>query len=601
MQDYYKMSDNKQFQDLFPEMYPEAINRHDLKTMTTKNVTFVTTESCNLACTYCYQCDKNNTRFMTKEVAKTAVENMFDKTKMKKYLNEDLHKCVIIEFIGGEPFLNVDVMDFTVDYFRYLAYKNNSVWAKNYMINVTTNGTLNHTEKVKKFIEKNKERLSVSITIDGDKKLHDSCRVFHDGTGSYDVVYRNVQEAIQLFGLNSTKVTFAPENIDKINTAIPHLFNIGLTNINANCVFENVWKPEHAQIFYKELLQLADYMIENKIYKTGYCSIFDETIGQPMPETENKNWCFKAGTKILTPNGNINIEDLSIGDKVISGDGSIQCVEKTNKRQSNNTAILKASNVDDTYTTLEHPYLVKKNNTDNIEWINVKNIKKGDKIAYYYHCSNLKNKEIDFKNYDELHDILWCDVIDIITDCDSYEVYNLTVSNTHTFIANGCIVHNCGGDGQMLAIGTDGTIYPCIRYMKYSLSNKNRKEIVIGNVNDGLIDKEENPLFEEMCGITRRSQSTDECFYCPVGSGCSWCTAWNYDVFGTTNKRATFICIMHKARVLANYYYWNKVFKLIDEERIEKGYQPLKKEFKLNLNEEEIDFISSGKGIPKIQ
>lgn len=370
MTDYYKMSDSKQFQDLFPEMYPEAINRNDLSTMTTKNVTFVTTESCNLACTYCYQCDKNNTRYMSKEVAKTAVENMFNKTKMKKYLNEDLHKCVILEFIGGEPFLNVDVMDFVVDYFRYLAHKNNSVWANNYMINVTTNGTLNHTEKVKKFIEKNKERLSVSITIDGNKELHDACRVFHDGTGSYDVVYRNVKEAIELFGLNATKVTFAPENIDKINTAIPHLFSIGLTNINANCVFEDVWKPEHSQIFYKELLQLADYMLENKIYKTGYCSIFDETIGQPIPETENKNWC--------------------------------------------------------------------------------------------------------------------------------------------------------GGDGQMLAIGTDGTIYPCIRYMKYSLSNKNRKEIVIGNVNDGLIDKKENPLFEEMCGITRRSQSTDECFYCPVGSGCSW-------------------------------------------------------------------------------
>lgn len=57
---------------------------------------------------------------------------------------------------------------------------------------------------------------------------------------------------------------------------------------------------------------------------------------------------------------------------------------------------------------------------------------------------------------------------------------------------------------------------------------------------------------------------------------------------------------MHKARVLANYYYWNKLYKLVDKERVEKGYMPLQREFKLNLNKEEIDFISSGKGIPEI-
>jgi len=38
--------------------------------------------------------------------------------------------------------------------------------------------------------------------------------------------------------------------------------------------------------------------------------------------------------------------------------------------------------------------------------------------------------------------------------------------------------------------------------------------------------------------------------------GCGWCSAYNYEVFGTPNKRATYICCMHKARVLANVYYW---------------------------------------------
>ena len=57
--------------------------------------------------------------------------------------------------------------------------------------------------------------------------------------------------------------------------------------------------------------------------------------------------------------------------------------------------------------------------------------------------------------------------------------------------------------------------------------------------------------------ITRRSQSTDECFNCPIAGGCAWCSAYNYQITGTPDKRVTYICVMHKARVLANEYYWH--------------------------------------------
>ncbi|MEG2136087.1 MAG: hypothetical protein RR150_08365, partial [Clostridia bacterium] len=48
---------------------------------------------------------------------------------------------------------------------------------------------------------------------------------------------------------------------------------------------------------------------------------------------------------------------------------------------------------------------------------------------------------------------------------------------------------------------------------------------------------------------------------CPIASGCGWCSAYNYEIYGTPNKRATFICPTHKARVLANGYYWNKLYR----------------------------------------
>ena len=58
----------------------------------------------------------------------------------------------------------------------------------------------------------------------------------------------------------------------------------------ANCVYENVWKDEHAPIFFNELIKLADYFIDKEIYKHAYCSIFDESIGHPMESSDNKNW-----------------------------------------------------------------------------------------------------------------------------------------------------------------------------------------------------------------------------------------------------------------------------------------------------------------------
>ena len=79
---------------------------------------------------------------------------------------------------------------------------------------------------------------------------------------------------------------------------------------------------------------------------------------------------------------------------------------------------------------------------------------------------------------------------------------------------------------------------------------------------------------EDLDSITRRSQSTDECFNCPIAAGCAWCSAWNYQKYGTPNKRDTGICLMHKARYLANVYYWNKWYKQNGDDKKFKMYLP---------------------------
>ena len=97
----------------------------------------------------------------------------------------------------------------------------------------------------------------------------------------------------------------------------------------------------------------------------------------------------------------------------------------------------------------------------------------------------------------------------------------------------------------------------------------------IGDVNTGICQTEcDRCRVERLKKIDRRTQSTDECFYCPIGEGCSWCTAYNYQVFGTPDARATYICNMHKARALGNIYFWNNYYKKHDIDKRMENHVP---------------------------
>ena len=70
-----------------------------------------------------------------------------------------------------------------------------------------------------------------------------------------------------------------------------------------------------------------------------------------------------------------------------------------------------------------------------------------------------------------------------------------------------------------------------------------------------LATDKQKQMFDCLHCTTRRSESTDECFYCPIADGCATCTAYDYQTSGLPVKRATYSCIMHKARALANAYF----------------------------------------------
>lgn len=75
----------------------------------------------------------------------------------------------------------------------------------------------------------------------------------------------------------------------------------------------------------------------------------------------------------------------------------------------------------------------------------------------------------------------------------------------------------------MLACSPDGILYPCLRYMPSSVGQDREEYVTIGTVETGI----DQTVLNDMRQVTRRSQSTDECFYCPIAQGCAWCSAYN--------------------------------------------------------------------------
>lgn len=397
----------EQYQDKVGRLFPELAGKDRL----TQTVTFQVTDDCNLACKYCYQVHKGK-RKMSFETGKKFIDLLISGDKgFSDYINPVSSPGIIVEFIGGEPFLEIGLIDKICDYFIDKLIMMQHPWAEKMMISICSNGVLYFDTEVQRFLQKWKNRMSFSVTIDGNKELHDSCRVFTDGQPSYDIAVAAAKDWIAKGNYMGSKITIAPENVMHLYDAIVHMIELGYTEINANCVYEKGWQSIHATTLYDQMKKLADYFLENNLdfENEFFCSLWQENFFCQKDPEDLQNWC--------------------------------------------------------------------------------------------------------------------------------------------------------GGNGVMISCDPDGVIFPCIRYMESSLGGQ-QEPYSIGDVDVGICQTECHKCRVDcLKAIDRRTQSTDECFNCPISAGCSWCTAYNYQVFGTPDARATYICIMHKARALANYYFWNKYYR----------------------------------------
>ena len=402
----------------------------------TRNITFQVTDDCCMNCSYCYQGNKGH-KIMSKEVARKGVDLLFDMYERNDspFINKKT-KAIILDFIGGEPLMAIDIIDYICTYFVQKCLELDHPWLYTWRASMTSNGALYFEPKVQDFLKKFKGYVSFAITLDGPKEIHDACRVYHDGRGNFDDAYAAMKHFnSHYYEELGTKVTIAPENLHNLNKIVDFFMGEGMTLIHANCVYEAKWTYEQAKVFYSELKKMADKLLELNDDTT--VSLFREDCFCPLGPENNQNYC--------------------------------------------------------------------------------------------------------------------------------------------------------GGTAKMLAFDPDGVAYPCLRYMPSSLGN-DVPPIVIGSVEGIYVTDEQKHIKEYMDGITRRSQSTDECWDCPIAAGCSWCSAWNYQETGSVNKRSTNICAMHKARSLANVYYWNKWYKQNGIDKKFKMWLPKEEALKI-IDEQEYNML----------
>lgn len=242
---------------------------------------------------------KNSKERMSWEVAKAAIDYILD------HEEEMIEESVIWDFIGGEPFLEIDLIDKICDYLKVEMFRRHHHWFNSYRFSFSTNGINYGSEKVQRFIKKNREHLSIGITIDGTKRKHDLNRIWktqkmeqgiiptpEEEKGSYEDVVKNIPLWQEQFPCAGTKVTISSADIPYIKESVLHLYSLGIHEVNINCVFEDVWKEGDELLFEEQLTELADAIINGEYYRDYTCSFFSEHMGKPMDcQLQNQNWC----------------------------------------------------------------------------------------------------------------------------------------------------------------------------------------------------------------------------------------------------------------------------------------------------------------------
>ena len=214
--------------------------------------------TCNLNCSYCFasQGKYNGDRaVMSFETGKRALDFLIENSGSRKNLE--------VDFFGGEPLMNWDVVKQLVEYAREVEKKHN----KNFRFTLTTNGMLVDDEVID---FANREMSNVVLSLDGRKEIHDRFRVDYAGKGSWEQIVPKFQKFVEKRGNKDyyMRGTFTHANPDFLKD-IQTMLDLGFTELSMEPVVCASGDPselteEDMPIVFDQYEKLAALMIERK-------------------------------------------------------------------------------------------------------------------------------------------------------------------------------------------------------------------------------------------------------------------------------------------------------------------------------------------------
>lgn len=219
---------------------------------------------CNLRCQYCFASTGDygeGRRNMSAETGRKAIDFLIRHSQGRRNLE--------LDFFGGEPLLNFDVVKEIVRYGR----EQEKQHGKHFRFTITTNGMLLDDEKID-FI--NREMYNVVLSIDGRPSVNDRVRRRVDGTGSYEAILPKYRRLVQARGDGQYYVrgTFTKYNLDFAEDVL-HLNEAGFDQISVEPVVADPAVPyalteEDLPAIFAEYERLAQLLIERKKAGKGF-------------------------------------------------------------------------------------------------------------------------------------------------------------------------------------------------------------------------------------------------------------------------------------------------------------------------------------------
>ena len=214
--------------------------------------------TCNLNCSYCFASQgkySGERAIMSEEVGKRALDFLIENSGTRHNLE--------VDFFGGEPLMNFDVVKNLVAYAR----QREKETGKNFRFTLTTNGVLIDDDVID---FANREMSNVVLSLDGRKEIHDRFRVDYAGKGSFDKIVPKFQKLVEARGGKDyyMRGTFTHANPDFVND-IRTMLDLGFNELSMEPVVcapddPSALTDSDLEIVMQQYEELAHLMLERR-------------------------------------------------------------------------------------------------------------------------------------------------------------------------------------------------------------------------------------------------------------------------------------------------------------------------------------------------